>query len=74
MCRVDVAPTEEVRTLAKTIEAAGLSAKDSVHVAAASWAKAEVFLTCDDGIIRKAGRLPIAIVVMNPVQYVMKRG
>ena len=44
-----------------------------MHLAAASHANATVFLTCDDEILRKASQLPVAITVMNPVQYVVKK-
>ena len=53
--------------------AAGLSAKDALHVAAAEHAKAAWFVTCDDEIVSKAGRLPVALLVINPVDYVQKR-
>ena len=74
-CRVQVVPDEQVRTLAKKLETeAGLSAKDAVHVAAAHCAGAAFFVTCDDRILSKASRLPVEIVVINPVQYVLRKG
>jgi predicted nucleic acid-binding protein len=75
ICRVRVEPAEAIRELAKEIQRkAGLSPKDAIHVAVAIHVKAEVFVTCDDEIVAKASRLPVALRVVNPVQYVLKRG
>ncbi len=74
ICRVRIGPEEPIRISAARIQAvAGLSAKDALHVAAAEHAKAAWFVTCDDEIVSKAGRLPVALLVINPVDYVQKR-
>jgi predicted nucleic acid-binding protein len=48
----------EIYELAKSFQKkGGLSAKDAVHLACASFVGADVFLTCDDRLIRQAKRL-----------------
>lgn len=74
ICRVRIRPEEPIRASAARIQAvAGLSAKDALHVAAAEFAKAAWFVTCDDEIVSKGSRLPVAVVATNPVDYVSKR-
>jgi predicted nucleic acid-binding protein len=47
-----------------------LSGKDALHLASAMAAKATHFLTCDDRLLRRAGRLNLKIALMNPVDYI----
>jgi len=71
LCRVRVGPEEEIHKLAKSLQQKGeLSAKDAIHLACASYVGADVFLTCDDTLIRRARRLESEMVVMNPVDYI----
>jgi predicted nucleic acid-binding protein len=71
LCRVRVGPAEEIYILAQAFQAkGGLSAKDAVHLACASFIKAVFFLTCDDPLRKRAQRLNLEIVVMNPVDYI----
>ena len=71
LCRVRVGPEEGIYDLAKAFqEKRRLSAKDAVHLACASYIGADVFLTCDDRLLRQAKRLKLKTVVMNPVDYV----
>jgi predicted nucleic acid-binding protein len=71
LCTVRVGPEEEIYTLAQSFqEKGGLSARDAVHLACASSIKAGFFLTCDDPLRKQAQRLNLAIVVMNPVDYI----
>ena len=71
LCKVRVGPKEEIYKLAKLFQKKGaLSAKDAVHLACASYIGADVFLTCDDRLIRRAKRLKLETVVMNPVDYI----
>jgi hypothetical protein len=75
ICRVRVGPDESIRVLANEVQRkAGLCPKDALHVAVAIHVKADAFVTCDDEIVAKAARLPIAIRVVNPVQFLLKRG
>lgn len=71
LCKVRVGPEEEIRKLAKSFQKKGrLLAKDAIHLACASYIKADFFLTCDDSLIRQAKRLKLETVIMNPVDYI----
>ena len=74
ICRVRVGPDEAVQASAMGLAASGLGAKDAVHLAAASFAGAAAFITCDDEIVRKTKALSLEIEVINPVQYALRRG
>jgi predicted nucleic acid-binding protein len=70
LCQVRVGPEQKIYELAKSFQKRGkLSAKDAVHLACASFVGADVFLTCDDSLIRRAKRLKLETAVMNPVDY-----
>ena len=74
LCGVRIGPEDAIRSLAKRIETeTGLAPKDCIHLGAAHYAQADVFVTCDDGILRRADRLPLEILVSNPVDYVMRQ-
>jgi len=71
LCQVRVGPKEEIRSLAHAFqEQGGLSAKDAIHLACASYISADVFVTCDDRLIRQVKQLNLEIRVTNPVDYV----
>jgi predicted nucleic acid-binding protein len=73
LCKVRVGPEEEIYKLAKSFQKkGGLSAKDAIHLACASYIAAGSFLTCDDRRIRRAKRLKLDVLVMNPVDYIRK--
>ncbi len=72
LCKVRVGPKEEIYNLATSFQEKGrCSAKDAVHLACACYVKASFFLTCDDRLIKKAGRLKLEVMVMNPLDYIM---
>jgi len=74
LCAVRVGPTEEIRGAALSFQqAAPLSARDAVHVACACAARANVLLTCDDDLLRRAPRAAPHLTVMNPVDYVRSK-
>jgi predicted nucleic acid-binding protein len=62
---------EELRRRGETLERIGLRGYDSVHVACAEAAGADVLLTTDDAMIRRARRLQqqLAVRVANPVSW-----
>ena len=71
VCEVRIGPDEEIHTLAKSFQKKErLSAKDAVHLACATFVGTNVFLTCDDRLIKQAKRLKLEIIIMNPVDYV----
>jgi hypothetical protein len=71
LCEVRLGPEDEIRDLALSFQhKAKLSAKNALHLACAVHAGATVFLTCDDGLLKRGKRLKLAIGLMNPVDYV----
>jgi len=75
LCKVRLGPEEEIYTLAQSLQSkANLSAKDAVHLACASYRKADFFLTCDDRLLKPAKRLALAPKILNPVDYIRKAG
>ena len=73
LCKVRVGPEEKINNLAKSLQKkGGLSAKDAIHLACASYIDADFFLTCDDRLIKQAKRLKFEIVIINPVDYIRK--
>jgi len=46
--------TDQVETLAISLEVYGIGPMDAVHLALASTAKVDFFATCDDQLLRKA--------------------
>ena len=71
VCEVRIGPHKEIYNLAKSFQKKErLSAKDAVHLACAAFVGANVFLTCDDRLIKQAKRLKLEIIIMNPVDYV----
>lgn len=71
LCKVRIGPRSDIRTVAKGFkEKAALSSKDSVHLACAHHAGCEVFLTCDEELIKRAKRLNLPMRIMNLVDYV----
>lgn len=73
LCKTRVGPKEEIHRLGKSFQSeAGLSSKDAIHLACAVYVQADFFLTCDDKLIKQAGRLDIQPSVMNPIDYIRK--
>lgn len=71
LCKVRVGPQEEIRNMAQSFQKqGGLSAKDTIHLACASHAGADTFLTCDDSLIRRVKQVNLGMRVMNPVDYI----
>lgn len=73
LCQIRIAPEDAIYTLAQRfIQQGKFSAKDILHVACASYAQANFFLTCDDALMRQAKKLALACEVMNPVDYIRR--
>ena len=66
---VVVAVNTKVQRRSQQLEAQGIPALDAAHLASAEVGGAEIFLTCDDVIIKRARRLGLGLRVMNPVAY-----
>ena len=73
LCKVRIDPTEDVYNVAHLLQNEGnLAAKDAIHLACALQLDANVFLTCDDDLLKRAKRLDLKMSVMNPVDYLWK--
>lgn len=57
------------------LEGLGFSAFDALHLACAEQSEADVFLTTDDGLLRRAGRYrqEIRVDVENPLSWLNRR-
>ena len=60
-----------VKTRGLELEAIGLKPKDALHLASAEAAGCDIFLTTDDGILKKASQFD-SMKIMNPVNFVME--
>ena len=71
LCQVRVGPNQGIYQLAQRFnQEGGLSAKDALHLSCAVFVQANVFLSCDDKLIKKARQLNLEIGLMNPVDYI----
>lgn len=68
--------TPEIMERAMEIQMLGLKAADAVHLAAAEATGADVFLTCDDRLVRVGVRkkLSLRVRVMNPLTFLEEQG
>jgi hypothetical protein len=62
----------EIGEHARQITLQGIQVLDAAHLACAEGGQAEVFLTCDDAVVRRAPRLRLALRVLNPVAYLQE--
>ncbi len=67
--------TPEILRQAKLLTDAGLGAADAVHVAAAQFLRADVFLTCDDRLMRRCQAMGdrCMLRVDNPIRWIEER-
>ena len=62
---------DEIEMQAKGFVAAGVKPMDALHLASASWAKADYFCTCDDRLLnRSKGLEGLATQTVSPLQLV----
>jgi hypothetical protein len=66
---LSVAVSESLERRALQLAQLGIAALDAAHLAAAEAGGADVVLTCDDRMRRRAGRLRLALRVLDPVAY-----
>jgi hypothetical protein len=62
-----------VRHRAEELHKMGFGVADAAHVAFAE-AGADVFVSCDDQLLKKCVSKNLAVACANPVQFVMKEG
>jgi predicted nucleic acid-binding protein len=71
LCRVRIGPEQAIYKLAQSyVQQSDLSAKDAIHLACAICGGADVFLTCDDKLLKQAIRMGLTISVLNPVDFI----
>jgi hypothetical protein len=58
----------QARARAETLHADGFGVADAAHVAYAE-AMADVFLSCDDKLLKKCRKTPLQVAVMNPIVF-----
>lgn len=63
--------TDTLKCRGKELEVLGLKPKDALHLASAEAARCDVFLTTDDGILKKLTQLG-EMKVVNPVNFIME--
>jgi len=66
---IDVEESIEILTIASDVVKHGIKIFDSLHVACAIKAKADCFLTTDDGILKKE-KLIQEIKIMDPIEFI----
>jgi predicted nucleic acid-binding protein len=61
----------EDRTLdrAEELQRRGFTAADATHIAVAESAEADILLTCDDRLLKRAKRTKLRVVVANPKEW-----
>jgi hypothetical protein len=47
----------------------GMPSLDAAHLASAETGEVDVFITCDDPVVRRARRIKLGLRVLNPVAY-----
>ena len=66
---IDIEENEEVLELASQIRNHGIKKMDSLHIACAVKAKADYFLTTDDGVLKKA-KLIKNVKITDPIGFI----
>ena len=62
---------DEMEAQAETFIKAGIKPMDALHLASASWTKADYFCTCDDKLLKKSKKLKtLATKVVSPLQLI----
>jgi hypothetical protein len=61
--------SDALQVRARDMALMGIPALDAAHLAAAEVGGADIVLTCDDAMVRRAARLGLALRVLNPVAY-----
>ncbi|ADL36065.1 hypothetical protein bpr_II126 (plasmid) [Butyrivibrio proteoclasticus B316] len=73
LCSSEIKVTENIVDRAIEIrDNSNIRTKDSIHLACAEAAKADVFLTTDKKFMNNANRIPAKIKVKNPTEWLME--
>ncbi len=72
VAREEIEINDAIIEKALFFEQNGLKAFDSLHLASANWSNADIFLTTDKDLLRKADRLELNINTDNPLSWFME--
>ena len=73
LCQVRIPPLDEIYQLAISFQSAQkFSPNDAIHLACAVHIQADFFLTCDDNLRKKAERMNLSTIIINPIDYIRK--
>lgn len=62
---------DDVQAHAQELNGLGIKPMDSLHLAFASWTRADFFRTCDDKLVKKAKKLnSLNTTVVTPLQLI----
>jgi len=64
--------TEEVEERAIELEGLGFGSYDALHIACAEKARADIFLTTDDKLLRKAKNTKLDVKVKSPIEWILE--
>lgn len=71
ICQIRIGPDEKIYSDANNFQQkANLSSKDAIHLACAYYANSSYFLTCDVPFMKRAKRLNLSMIIMNPLEYI----
>jgi len=71
LCKLIIGPEDKIYNLAHDFQQkANLSSKDAIHLACAYYANSNYFLTCDIPFLKRANRLNLSIMILNPLDYI----
>jgi predicted nucleic acid-binding protein len=65
---------QNISSMARTLNEAGITPLDAAHVACAEASRCDRLLTCDDRLLRIARAQQLAVVVQNPLEYLEECG
>lgn len=69
-----VKPSEDIRKNAKEYDLIGIKPRDAIHISCALKSGAEYFVTCDDKILKKAEKLGLNLLILNPIDFIKELG
>jgi len=67
----DIEEDDDIIKTAASMETRGIKKLDALHLACAIKANADIFLTTDDGVLKKAGKID-NILITDPIEFIKK--
>jgi predicted nucleic acid-binding protein len=79
LCADRIVPASEIIQMARAIiKGTQMKPRDALHMACAETAACNYFMTCDDALVRAAGRRrrtsKLKVVAINPVEFMRNEG